>query len=163
MKNSITTFKHPFLSGMDKRHLQIFFESAAEEEFETGDIIFHEGEPANRFYLIDTGKVALESTSGCCEPAHVQTLGAGDALGWSWLFPPFVWHYQARVLEPTHTLCCNGGHLLVTAEEDPVFGYDLMKRVSQILIRRLQATRDRFVKDEVVLKGASIDSSLVAS
>ena len=77
--------------------------------------------------------------------ADVQTIGAGEALGWSWLFPPFVWHFQARALEPTKAIAFNGAHLLVACEENHDLGYDLMKRVSQVLIQRLQATRKKLV------------------
>jgi CRP-like cAMP-binding protein len=148
---------------MDEQHLEIFLQGAREKQFDAGEIIFREGDPANRFYLIESGRVALESTSAGCGMVHVQTLGAGDALGWSWLFPPFVWHFQARATEPTHTLCCDGGHLLVTAEENPAFGYDLMKRVTQILIHRLQVTRNRFVQSQSLLKGASAGAVRLAA
>jgi CRP/FNR family transcriptional regulator, cyclic AMP receptor protein len=157
MKNS--TCRHPFLSGMDPRHVQILLHGATEEQFTPGEILFREGEPANRFYLIESGQVALESTSAGCGTVPVQTIGAGEVLGWSWLFPPFAWHFQARAVEPTHALCCNGAHLLVQAEEHPAFGYALMKRISQILIRRLQATRSRFVQERNVLKKAHVPLS----
>lgn len=159
MKNSaITTCQHPFLREMDARHAQTFLHGAKQEEFQAGEIIFREGEPANCFYLIESGQVALESTSAGCGAVHVETLGPGDVLGWSWLFPPFAWHFQARAIEPTHALRCDGAHLLVRAEEHPAFGYDLMKRVSQIVIHRLQTTRNRLVQSESLLSGAAVGS-----
>jgi CRP/FNR family cyclic AMP-dependent transcriptional regulator len=76
-------------------------------------------------------------------------LGPGDVLGWSWLFPPFVWHFQARAVEPTTLLVLNGAGLLVSAERDHDFGYELMKRVAQVVIRRLQATRKQLLEQQV--------------
>src|SRR6185436_3874066 len=70
-----------------------------------------------------------------------QDLQGGDALGWSWLFPPFAWHFRARALTPMRAIVCDGGHLLVTCEENHDFGYELMRRVSQVAIRRMQAAR----------------------
>ena len=89
-------------------------------------VVFREGEPANRFYLIISGKVPVESRSGGAAPVHIETLGTGDVLGWSWLFPGFAWHFQARALETTHVIACDGAHLLVRSEEDHDFGYELM-------------------------------------
>jgi CRP-like cAMP-binding protein len=152
-----TTAEHPFLAGLDK---SIMLDGAEERQFEAGDVIFHEGEPADTLYLIESGQVALEATSVGGATKQIQTLGAGEVLGWSWLFPPFAWHFQARAIQPTRAICCDGGHLLVEAEENPAFGYDLMKRVSQLLIQRLQATRKRLVEDEALLHGTATAPAL---
>ena len=163
MKNSsVTTFQHLFLNGMDARHVQAFLHGSKEKQFQAGEIIFREGEPANRFYLIESGQVALESTSAGCGMIRMQTLGADDVLGWSWLFPPFVWHFQARAIELTRALCCDGARLLVKAEEHLAFGYDLMKRISQIVIHRLQTTRNRLVQSESILSGAAVGTGRFA-
>jgi len=58
---------------------------------------------------------------------------------------PYVWHFQATVIEPTKALTFDGAHLLIACERDHEFGYDLMKRLAQVLIRRLQATQQQFV------------------
>ncbi|MCC6792080.1 MAG: Crp/Fnr family transcriptional regulator, partial [Thermomicrobiales bacterium] len=71
----------------------------------------------------------------------IQTLGPGDILGWSWLFPPYRWHFDARVLTPTSTLEFNGACLRQQCDDDPALGYDIMKRVAQTMIERLQASR----------------------
>ena len=130
--------KHPFLIGMPPRDVAIVANGAEELEFGAGDVIFREGEPANRLYLIQTGKVALETRKGA-RNRKIQELQSGDVLGWSWLFPPFAWHLSARAEAPTRVVACNGGHLLVACEENPAFGYELMKRVAQVMIHRVEA------------------------
>jgi CRP/FNR family transcriptional regulator, cyclic AMP receptor protein len=81
------------------------------------------------------------------KPAVVlQTLGPGDILGWSWLYPPFQWHFTARAKEYCEMIELNAASLLIRAEENPVFGYELLKRVSLQLIQRLRAFRDRLVQ-----------------
>jgi CRP/FNR family cyclic AMP-dependent transcriptional regulator len=144
MKN-LTDVQHPFLAGMNPKNREICLCGAKEKDFAAGEVIFREGEPANALYLIESGEVALEARSAG-KTTLIETLKKGDVLGWSWLFPPFAWHFQARATQPTRTICCDGGHLLVRAEEDPNFGYDLMRRISQILVHRLQATRKQLVK-----------------
>jgi CRP-like cAMP-binding protein len=137
--------QHAFFHGMKPGHLAILTEGAKAVSFKAGEVLFREGNPANQFYLIEQGAIALETHQPANTTTLVQTLGPGDVLGWSWLFPPFVWHFQARAVEPAGVIALNGAHLLVAAERDPDFGYELMKRVAQIVIRRLQATRQQLL------------------
>jgi CRP-like cAMP-binding protein len=132
---------HPFLEGMKPEHIDLIADSATELTFEADQILFQEGEPANRLYLIEAGRIAVEAHELANGTALVETLGLGDVLGWSWLFPPFTWHFRARALEPTRVIALNGAHLLIAAERDHDFGYRLMKRVAQVLIHRVQAER----------------------
>ena len=132
---------HPFFEGMKSEHLEVVAGCATEATFESDQVLFHEGEPANKFYLIQSGRVALEAHEPADGTVSVQELGAGDVLGWSWLFPPFVWHFQTRALEPTGVIVLDGAHLLIAAERNGNFGYELMKRVAQVLIHRVQAER----------------------
>src|ERR1051325_2477250 len=92
---------HPFLKGMRAEVLKTLADSAMETEFVPDQLIFSEGEIANRFYLIHEGKVALEAPGPETGAVPIQILGSGDVLGWSWLFPPYYWHFDARALEPT--------------------------------------------------------------
>jgi len=137
--------RHPFLRNLDEHALQVAAEGAEEVRFNPGEVIFQENEPANRFYLIEEGRVALEARS---EPNGrvIQQIGSGDVLGWSWLFPPFAWVFRARALAPTRAISLDGGHLLVASEENYDFGYDLMKRIVQVVIERLQAARQQLIE-----------------
>lgn len=126
---------------MYPEHRLLVTKNAKQVEFAPGEIIFRQGDPANRLFLIDSGKVRLECAEGAAAATTIQTLGANEVIGWSWLFPPFSWHFTARAIEPTTMTVLDGGHLLVTAEENPAFGYELMRRVAQLVIERLQTTR----------------------
>src|SRR5262245_21163805 len=95
---------HTFLAGLNAENLRVLRESDRTMRYESGEVIFREGEPANRFYLIERGKVALESSRPEAEPVLVQYIGPGDVLGWSWLFPPYYWHFDARAVEPTEAI-----------------------------------------------------------
>ena len=140
---------HPFFEGMKPEHLEVIAGCATEATFESDQILFREGEPANKFYLIQSGRIALEAHELADGTVPVQELGAGDVLGWSWLFPPFVWHLRARALEPTRAVVLDGAHLLIAAERNGSFGYELMKRVAQVLIQRLQATRKQLLRQQI--------------
>ena len=144
------TSEHPFFRSMAPAHLALVTKSVSEAKFDTNQIIFHEKEPANRFLLIESGRVALGWHTPEGKMVLVQTLGPGEVIGWSWLFPPFIWHFQAQATESTSTVVLDGGHLLVAAEENPEFGYDLMRRIAQMVITRLQAMQ----KSRIVVDGA---------
>ena len=130
-----------FLERMNERHLRTLAECAMASSFSGGEMIFREGDVANRFYLIQEGSVALESRSRESDPIHIQTIGAGDVLGWSWLFPPYLWHFDARAIEPTKVLFIYGSRLRGHCEDDHDFGYELVKRMAEVMMSRLQATR----------------------
>ena len=157
MNNSLepVVVSHPFFEGMKPEHLEVIAGCATEARFVSDQILFHEGEPANKFYLIQSGRIALEAHELSDGTVPVQELGAGDVLGWSWLFPPFVWHLRARALEPTRAVVLDGAHLLIAAERNRDFGYELMKRVAQVVIQRLQATRKQLLRQqfESVMEG----------
>jgi CRP-like cAMP-binding protein len=133
--------EHPFLKGFKSEHLRLLAANALPARFEAGEVIFHEGEMANRFYLLTRGAVVLETYSkdrGC---ALVDKIGAGDVLGWSWLFPPYYWRLDARSVEPTDAVFFYGTRLRQEAELDHDLGYELMRRVAAVAIARLQAAR----------------------
>jgi len=141
---------HPFAKGMPRRVIDRIADFAMEAEFAKGDHIFREGEPANRFYLILEGRVELETFLGERGVARVQTLGAGEVLGWSWLFPPYYWHFDARAVEPTRAIFLYGTPLRELCEEDPQLGYELLKRIAALVVARLQATRQRELKLQTI-------------
>lgn len=137
---------HRFVAGMKSDHLKKLVDAAMFKQFERDEIVFREGDPANRFYLICEGKVALESRRNEeCAPL-VQFVGANEVLGWSWLFPPYYWHFDARAVEPTTAIFFYGTRLREQCEQDPELGYDLMKRMAAIAIKRLQGARVELLK-----------------
>ncbi len=137
---------HPFLQGMSPHQLRLICDHALRTHFTANDVIFREGDPADRFYLIETGCVALESQALGRAKALIQLLGAGDVLGWSWLFPPCFWHFDARAVEPTDAIFIYGAPLRKECESDHEFGYELMKRLAAVMMARLQATRWKLLR-----------------
>ena len=115
-------------------------------EFKPDESIFQEGAPANRFYVILEGKVVLESEVKERGMVPIQTLGPGDNLGWTWLFPPHYLHFSARSLDPVKALFFYGTRLQQQCEEDHDLGYELMKRIAEVLIQNLHATQQRLME-----------------
>lgn len=96
--------KQPFLKGMTQRQLEILATDAIPAEFKTDELILNQGAPANRFFLILEGQVKIECPVFTGEKIDIETLGKGDVLGWSWLFAPYLWHFDARAVAPTKTI-----------------------------------------------------------
>jgi CRP/FNR family cyclic AMP-dependent transcriptional regulator len=137
---------HRLFKDLAPRYLALLAEVAMFKEFPAGEVIFREGDPANRFYLILEGEVALESAPPDRAPVVLQTIGRDDVLGWSWLFPPYYWHFDARATVPTKAIFFYGTWLRENCERDRDFGYEMMKRMSAIMIERLQATRRKLAE-----------------
>ena len=140
--------EHPFLKGFSADHLKTLVQYAMPVQFESGEVLFREGDLANRFYLICSGRVEL-TTEHNELVQRVDTIGAGDALGWSWLFPPYYWNFDATAREPVNAIFFYGTRLREKCESDPVLGYRLMRATAEIVIQRLQATRRRLVEANV--------------
>jgi CRP/FNR family cyclic AMP-dependent transcriptional regulator len=131
----------PFFQGLEERHVQLVAGCARNVRFDADRLIFHEGEEADEFYLIREGMVAVEVLVPHRGATTVQTVGEGDMLGWSWLFPPYRWRFQARTRQPTHALAFDGKCLRTKCEQDHDLGYELLKRFSRVVTERLEATR----------------------
>ena len=92
-----------------------------------------------------SGKVALESSAEYGEPVIIETIGAGDLLGWSWMMPPYQWHFTARALEPTNAIFFAAAILRQYCEKDHLLGFELHKRISAVMMKRLQAARKKMI------------------
>jgi CRP/FNR family cyclic AMP-dependent transcriptional regulator len=136
---------HPLLAGLPGDTIDHVAGCARNVVFGAGELLLSEGEAADTLYLVRRGRVAIEIRGPGYGPLCVETLGPGDALGWSWLFPPYRWRFDARALEPVGALSVDGACLRAKAEADPAFGYELMKRVAAVTIERLQAARIRLL------------------
>jgi CRP-like cAMP-binding protein len=132
---------HPFLAGLKREHLVLLADCAISARFHPGDVILSAGGRADRFFLIETGKVVLESGQAHGEPVIIDTIGAGDLLGWSWMFPPYTWQFEARAAAPTQVIFFAGPVLREYCEREHSLGYALMKRLSAVMTRRMQNAR----------------------
>lgn len=135
----------PVFAGLSPDQLSLLAGCASNVHFEEGAVVFREGDPADVFYAVRHGSVALELFVPARGPVTIETLEGGEVVGWSWLFPPYRWHFDARALTPIRATAFDGACLRGKCEQDPALGYDLMSRFAQVLIERLQWTRLRLL------------------
>lgn len=143
-----TIAEHRLFRNLAPQYLKLLADVAMFKEFAADEVIFREGDPANRFYLILDGEVAVESAAKDRPPVVLQTIGRDDVLGWSWLFPPYYWHFDARATKPTKAIFFYGTWLRENCERDCDFGYEMMKRMAAVMMERLQATRRKLAEAE---------------
>jgi CRP/FNR family transcriptional regulator, cyclic AMP receptor protein len=136
---------HPFLEGLSPEQLMHLSAWAHRSQFHAGARIFSEGGQADRFWLIRDGHVTLDAHVPGRGEMVIETLGPGSVLGWSWLFPPYRWHFGATAVEPTLTVELDGPGIRRLCESDPALGFELTKRFIQVVVDRLQATRVRLL------------------
>jgi CRP-like cAMP-binding protein len=132
--------EHPFVADFKPEHRTKLAALAQQVQFDTGQVIFHEGDVFSVFYLIGSGMVALELESSE-HVLRVQTLYAGDELDWSALLPHAGKHFQARALSQVTALAFEGEQLLASFKTDPEFGLAFMLRLMGVVSERLRATR----------------------
>jgi CRP-like cAMP-binding protein len=134
--------EHYCFKGLDKRYLDMIVEKASDVSFDIGESIFHENDKADKFYIIQEGIVALEAKlAEDRDPITIQMIGEGDVLGWAWLFPPYLTHFDAKIVAPTKAIAIDGEFIRNMCEEDHDLGYELLKRFAHIIQQRLQAVR----------------------
>lgn len=115
---------HPFFQGLDSRYMELITRCASNVRFHAGRYLFREGEQAAHFYLIREGKIALETVATQHQPVTIETIETGEVLGWSWLFPPYRWHFSARAVEPIRAIMLDGVCLREKGETDHDLGYE---------------------------------------
>jgi CRP-like cAMP-binding protein len=133
--------EHPFFQGLSEGHLAVLTGCAANVVFGAGDMVFREGQPADRFYVIRQGRVGVEVAPPAGGPITVETLESGEVLGWSWLFPPYTARFDARALTLVRAVSLDGACLRGKCESDKSLGYELMRRFAELVVRRLESTR----------------------
>lgn len=137
--------RHAFWKGLDSVYFHVLEGFATLVTWGPGEGVFQADASAEHFYLINRGCVCLETLVSGRNVVTIQMLGPGEALGWSWLFPPYRWHFSARSRVFTEAVAFQAKALREYAQENHDFGYELTKRVGQIILDRLQATRLRLV------------------
>jgi len=133
--------EHHFFSDLEQEYIETIAGCGSNIVFEKDTYIAREGEEANQFFLVKTGKIAIDILEPKHGPIIIQTVQEGDIFGWSWIIAPHYWRFDARALETTHAIALDGKCLREKCEEDNKLGYQLLKRFSGVLAKRLEMAR----------------------
>lgn len=133
--------EHAFFQGFKPDYIKLILGCASNVLFKPGEFVLREGGEANQFFVLRHGRVAVQLYVPGRGPIVIQTLDAGEVLGWSWLISPHQAHFDVQAIELTRAIAFDGKCLRGKCEEDHDFGYELLKRFSTIVVKRLEATR----------------------
>jgi CRP/FNR family transcriptional regulator, cyclic AMP receptor protein len=136
---------HPFLRGMPNDQLSVLAEAACDVRFPARYRIFEDGGSAARFWLIQSGHISLDLHIPGEGPVVIETIGMGELLGWSWLFPPYRWAFGAVSATPVEAFEFDAPAVREACAADLGLGYEFSRRISRVLAKRLQATRIRLI------------------
>ena len=136
---------HPFLHGISRDHLAVLAEAASDVAFPARHRLFEDGGSASRFWLVQSGQVTLDLHMPGQGQVRIDTIGMGELLGWSWLFPPYKWAFGAVAASPVEAFEFDGRAVRTSCASDPVLGYEVTRRLAHVVAKRLQATRVRLI------------------
>lgn len=133
--------EHPFFAGLPEAKIDEITGCTSNVRFAAGEYVFKTGEAANAFYLLRAGRVSTEMYIPHKGPLIIDTVEEGSVFGWSWLIPPYCWHFDARALILTRAIKVDTTCIRKKMDTDMVLGYFLMSRFAQVLEQQLQVTR----------------------
>lgn len=136
-----------FFAGLDDERLDLLSANARTRQVETNEVVFDHDETADRFFVVRSGRVALEVPAVEGPNLDVQSIGPGSLLGWSWLIPPYKWQFRARAVEPSELLELDGKAIRAQCEQDPRLGYELMKRFAGLMSDRMTHARRKMMDE----------------
>ena len=143
--NATALAAHPFLRGISAGQLSLLATAARDVQFPARYRLFEDGGSANRFWLIQSGHVSLDLHVPGEGPVVIASIGMGELLGWSWLFPPYRWAFGAVAATEIEAFEFDAPHVRELCAFDPELGYEVNQRITRVLAKRLQATRIRLI------------------
>lgn len=150
MSNQSTTeylSAHEFFSGFSDDALKFLYTCSSTYEIKKGQILFRQGENADKFYVVRNGRISIQMPAIMGPTLEIQTLGKDQVLGWSWLISPYKWNFQALAEEDSELLKFDGAAILARCEQEPKFGYELLKKFAALMSMRLDAARQKMMDE----------------
>jgi CRP/FNR family transcriptional regulator, cyclic AMP receptor protein len=143
--SAATLAAHPFLRGMSGDQLKLLTEAACDVSYPARHRLFEDGGSAAHFWLIQSGRVSLDLYVPGEGPVVIETIGMGELLGWSWLFPPYKWAFGTVTAAAVRAVQFDAAAVRELCAADPGLGYELNQRITRVLANRLQSTRIRLI------------------
>jgi CRP-like cAMP-binding protein len=150
MSNPSTTeylSAHEFFSEFSDDDLKFLCECSSTREIKKGKILFRQGEHADKFYVVRSGRISIQMPAIMGPTLEIQTLDKDQVLGWSWLISPYKWNFQTKAEEDSELLQFDGAAILARCEQEPKFGYELLKKFAALMSEGLNAARQKMMEE----------------
>lgn len=129
------------LQALTNTEVALFESAATELRLSADDVLFEEEGPADVFYIVVDGRIGLQLTSPGKKPIVIQTLGAGDLVGVSWLFSPHRWNWKARAVVDSELAAFDATVIRAELERNRDLALEVLTVVAGEVAHRLQRTR----------------------
>ncbi|WP_376791237.1 cyclic nucleotide-binding domain-containing protein [Thermoflexus sp.] len=133
--------QHPFTHDMEAAWRESLAEIARMQTYAPDTLLLREGRAADAFFLIIDGLVAIEMFVPERGSLRLQTVSAGEIVGWSWALPPYRWEFDARALTETKALVLDAAQLRDRMHRDCALAAWILSRLLAVVAGRLKATR----------------------
>ncbi len=130
-----------FAEGLTHQDLQSLGRAARLLEVPAGHVLFREGQREDAVFVVFSGHVRLSMKVPGRGDITILTAGPGDLVGWSGLISDGIMTATATTTDFCRLLALSSTQLKQSCDADPQLGYVLMKRLAQVISRRLVATR----------------------
>jgi CRP-like cAMP-binding protein len=150
MSNPSTTeylSTHEFFSEFSDDDLNFLCECSSTCDIKMGQILFLQGQNADKFYVVRSGRIAIQMPAIMGPTLQIQALDKDHILGWSWLISPYKWNFQTKAEEDSVLLQFDGAAILTRCEQEPKFGYELLKRFAALMSEGLNAARQKMMDE----------------
>ena len=138
---------HEFFSEFNDDVLKFLCECSSSREIKKGQILFRQGEKADKFYVVRNGSISIQMPAIMGPTVDIQTLGKDQVLGWSWLISPYKWNFQTQAEEDSELLQFDRIAILARCEQESKFGYELLKKFAGLMSVRLNAARQKMMDE----------------
>lgn len=133
--------QHPLVADMPQRYRELLRGCASMQQVAAGQDVIRRDQPADKFYLIQSGMLAIHVRTPSGTPLLVQTVADGEVLGWSWLVPPHVWTFDAKATTDSQLIALDAACLRGKMDADPGLAHELLKRFVGVMAQRLEHAR----------------------
>jgi CRP-like cAMP-binding protein len=116
-------------------------------EIKKGQILFRQGEHADKFYIVRSGRISIQMPAIMGPTLEIQAVEEDQVLGWSWLISPYRWNFQTKAEEDSELLQFDGTAILARCEQEPKFGYELLKKFAGLMSVGLNAARQKMMNE----------------
>jgi CRP-like cAMP-binding protein len=136
----------PLFSGLNPEQLEPLAEGFRSDSHDADSIVFSQGDPADRLYILISGKVAIKFKPPDGEILTVSEIEAGGVFGWSSTLGRESYTSGAYCLEDCETISISGQDLRIMCEEHPETGVIILERLAEVIAQRLRNTHIHVVE-----------------